>query len=533
MVEKPDSFGGRSEDNVEAIISEINHNNSDIRRQNIAYENLIESDSITNEKLWCKVVDFLSSAQRDSVDHLASEAVGNLYDYMITEEARLRREIGRLSLQREEISNSLAPELEDIKMQEELVAKHLPEISDSVHEIAEKIIGELAVERSEQIEQEIHEAQKEYQDFLKLYESAGEAWPIPKAVALPSSNNALEVDKDAELVIDIFPEPERPAALTTKQIAEKIRRRYPEEILKDASAFVALFLAEEPGRIYSYKDLAEALYGSDDQKNATKVNALISGYQLGKVTIIGDHLRKEGLVLQKGRRYKYNPETKKGFGVRNSVVRAIEPNKASSNETFIHKVEEAMFVDSSWETVPAEKVTDDDQLINDSKNDNLAVNLPDEKKPTIESSGSEDAIEDMTPDNIIDLRDDSVKEKNRKQIPEWEIKLEHDTRQMIETFEEQGLMDKKLPLSRAVFRRKTRSKMHGTKTMIDRALANGIINTQQTDINEPLELYQYICMSLQNDHPEVFSDKRRRKIAVKKVQKLVDDYFTGKKSNQR
>jgi tRNA A37 threonylcarbamoyltransferase TsaD len=139
----------------------------------------------------------------------------------------------------------------------------------------------------------------------------------------------------------------------------------------------------------------------------------------------------------------------------------------------------------------------------------------------------------MTPDNIIDLRDDSVKEKNRKQIPEWEIKLEHDTRQMIETFEEQGLMDKKLPLSRAVFRRKTRSKMHGTKTMIDRALANGIINTQQTDINEPLELYQYICMSLQNDHPEVFSDKRRRKIAVKKVQKLVDDYFTGKKSNQR
>ena len=49
------------------------------------------------------------------------------------------------------------------------------------------------------------------------------------------------------------------------------------------------------------------------------------------------------------------------------------------DDEFIHKVEEAMFVDSSWETVPAEKVTDDDQLINDSKNDNLAVNLPDEK----------------------------------------------------------------------------------------------------------------------------------------------------------
>jgi hypothetical protein len=410
MVEKPDSFGGRSEDNVEAIISEINHNNSDIRRQNIAYENLIESDSITNEKLWCKVVDFLSSAQRDSVDHLASEAVGNLYDYMITEEARLRREIGRLSLQREEISNSLAPELEDIKMQEELVAKHLPEISDSVHEIAEKIIGELAVERSEQIEQEIHEAQKEYQDFLKLYESAGEAWPIPKAVALPNNNNVLQVDKDTELVIDIFPEPERPNILTTKQIAEKIRRRYPEEILKDASAFVALFLAEEPGRIYSYKDLAEALYGKDDRKSTTKVNALISGFQLGKVTIIGDHLSKEGLVLQKGRRYKYNPETQKAFGVRNSVVRAIEPNKASSNETFIHKIEEDLFVDDSWETVPGEGLADGSHIIQDVKNNSSEINLPIEETPTTVASNTEDVIEDMTPDNIIDLRDDSVKE---------------------------------------------------------------------------------------------------------------------------
>ncbi|MBW3568995.1 helix-turn-helix domain-containing protein [Candidatus Parcubacteria bacterium] len=490
---------------------------SQIGDQNQLYSELVESGQVTIEPFREATTDYLTAEQGRTFQELAEAQAAAPYEQLADRERRLSAALGEVTAKLSSIEQQQQEEAASIHKEEELVAGRIPDLASRLSEIASRLENQMPNAAFEvKVEKTILE--DEYEAVADVYKVAGKAWPIPRLISTKQPEQITEITEpespDDLIEIDDFPE--ESDTLTKEEIAEKVRREYPEEVLSDASEYVGLLLAEEPGHIFTAEDLAEILYGKDETRGRSRINALISNYRLGKVDIIGETLYDKGLVFQHGERRSYNKTTGKPFGRHYPVFRAVPAEQPERNERVIHSDELAEWVNDDWHTI----ILDSFQTAEATESTGIALEIP--------RGPNEDMGESITQTMQIE----PPIERRQKERPEWEISFETAIQDVIASFEADGLMIEG-EVSRSLIRVKSSAGTMGTETMAARAVANKIISKGEVGNESKIPIYKYICMALQNTHSEIFTDRSKRKQAMAIAERSVNQYFEAAKTKKQ
>ena len=513
---------------IAKTVGEYDEINAEISHQNGLYSELIENDKLTIEPFWCATIDYLHEQQSESITKRDSVSGLEFFDDLYSKEKSVRDELGRLAAEVAALEQEQADEIDKIIEQEKMIVDKLPELKDKLDLIAQQLINQQIEKSTMAAKAKISVLEEEYQEISSLYETAGEAWPIPKVARV---NGSIEKENSEEgcAEIDIFPAPEKPR-LSNTEIAGRVKKNYPDDVLKDASAFVALFLVEEPGYIYSYQDLAEVLYGQNDRTHASRATALISAHRLNKNSIIADIMAEKGLVVQQGLRRKYDLESKKSYGAYTTVIRAVRPETLDQEEIIIrHYADESWIIDE-WKTITSASPSENEQIKSEPKMP--AENTAHETKEEI-NVDNEDEIVELTPEVTIDLREKKPNPVAReKKRPQWQIRFEKEVQEAIDIFELKGLLETDYPVGKALVNIKLESAIMGTDEMLKRALANKIITRTEAKGELPIDISKWICMYLQNTHGDIFGNRTNRRKAIQIVNDMLNRQFQSKKNKR-
>lgn len=540
------------EDN-QASFERANELASQIGEQNQLYSELVESGQITVKPIQEVTVDYLTKEQAQTFQSLLEAGATAPYEELALRELQLYAALGGVAAQLLSIEEQQKEETALIRKEEELVAGRIPELAPKLSEIASRLEQKLIAKTKAGLETQRAELESEYEALSRVYEIAGQAWPIPRLIStkqeLPVTETVEpEAPEQPDDLIDVDDFPEEKTSLTKEQVAERVRHRYPDEVLKDASEFVALFLAEEPKYIYTLDELADVLYGADEENRKGRVSALISNFELGKIDVIGRALLQQGLVFQRGKRKSYHKSTGKPFGRCHPVFRAVPIEEADNKERIVHSEETVDWVNDSWRTVifdPSKPRMNGNDTASPEKD---TVTAKEEIEGTIESQQPAQTtqpkdIEETSKIDGMPLNDSvsitatqseptSRQEVKKKPETEWKVELRKDVSDTIAQFEADGLMTEG-KLSRKLVRIKSSSRALGTETMAERAIKNRIISKDESSLDNELPVTTFICMALQNSHPEIFSNRYRRKQAIALIEATVSQYFERAKKRQR
>ncbi len=337
-------------DTAHRQFAKANRMASKLSEQNLLYIELLALGEIATSDMRDMTEGFLECEQDETFIHLMTAAETAPYTELAEHEKRLR------SLGGEDAAESDAEQIQRWRQESRVISRIIPEIRALLQEFISDHEAELVEMTQESSNSEQTEAEAEYQRVERLYEAAGKSWPIPlllsKARIKDLAPETINQDIGDEIIeVDSFPGESRP--LTKRQIAERVHRKYPESILKDASEFLALLLAEEPKHIFTSDELGEILYSRDqnEQQRRSKISALISSYELGKVRIIGGVLQEHGLVFQRGMRSSFHKDTGKKIGRSRPVFRAVPISEADEQERIVHSGQSLDWVTDSWHTV--------------------------------------------------------------------------------------------------------------------------------------------------------------------------------------
>ncbi len=355
----------------------------------------------------------------------------------------------------------------------------------------------------ESVEAEKAALDAEYQELESVYAVAGKAWAIPRLISTkqpePEPIPERQVIGTSGEFIEVDDFPESHPRLTKEEISEKVRRKYPDEVLKDASEFVGLLLAEESKHIFNLEDLGEILYGEDEENRRVRISALISNYERGKLNIIGGVLEGHGLVFQRGERRSYHKDSGQPFGSRYAVFRAVPVEQADRKERVVHSDEQVDWVNDGWHTVVfdptptrpdpsdetvSEIIAAENVRVDEVATEAAAVAEPPESEQLYSANGA-----GVMPSRNI-LSKLPSREAKKKKEPEWKVSFRDDISEAITHFETDGLMVEG-EVSRTVIRVKSSSRAMGTETMADRAVSNGIISRREVDSDLPIYKYIY------------------------------------------
>jgi hypothetical protein len=507
---------------------------SEIGLQNELYSSLVESGQVTLEPFQDATTEHLTAEQTNTFQVLREAEAAAPYEELGLKDVQLRAAIGSIATQLAEIEEGHAEEAALIRKEEELVAGRIPELAPKLSEIATKLQQGLVAKAKTELQARKVALEAEYESFSQQSEDIGQAWQIPRLVRTSQEEPELGPEEPDDLIeIDDFPEETH---ITKEQVAEKLHRKYPNEVLREASQFVALFLAEAPKYIYTLNELADVIYGTEEPNRKGRVSALISNFGLGKVDIIGRALAGQGMVFQRGERRRYTKSTGESFGRCHPVFRAVPFEEAENRDRIVHSDAEVDWVNDGWHTIiydydtnqPETTITIEVAPEDTTKVPPLAVS-----EPTI---AVDDAEAEMA-EEVSDVREQEatthppVKERRKRPEPEWKVELIRDVEQTIAQFVADELMQEGT-VGWKVVRLKSSSRTLGTETMSERGVNNRIISKAEGSVDSELPISKFICLALQNSHPDTFSNRSRRKQAIALVEQAIADHFESLRKNK-
>lgn len=283
------------------------------------------------------------------------------------------------------------------------------------------------------------------------------------------------------------------------------------------------------------------LYGTDEENRKSRVSALISNFELGKTDLIGQALSQQGLVFQRGERKSYHKSTGKRFGRCHPVFRAVPIEETNSKERIVHSEETVDWVNDGWHTVvfDTSKPRTNGSAASQEEDtvgtrEIIAVDTEQHETAAQPITSPEiDAAPTIKDEELPSNGSRSVSEpeprpaarpETKKAEPAWKVELKKEVAETIAQFERDGLMSAG-KLGWKLVRLKGSSRALGTETMAERAISNRIISRMESSTDSELPVSKFICMALQNSHPDIFSNRSRRVQAMALVEKAVSQYF--------
>lgn len=380
----------------------------------------------------------------------------------------------------------------------------------------------------------------------RLWELAGTAWAIPQLI---ESRGVQQETDDQIVALDEFPVEKETNERSV--IAEKVRRKNPEERLKDASIYLGLVLGEEPQTVFTYEQLGDSMYPDEVRETGThRVSALISNFELSKSEALGACLDDQGLVLQRGRRTYHKLKTHEKIGGYRAIFRTVPLEQAERHDTDSTIVNGLTRVDSGWKTVKPELVESSDQALGikstaeTAEQKKLHVSFHPTKNHSVEIGKSNPTgITDISGRGIpkepgLELIDIPYKKLVTKKLskPErsrglgWQEKLNRDIGSAMERLALDGLMIDE-DISAGVASQKCSSYIFGTRTALERLDSAKIISLRghSGDIHHfPLTPETRVVMAVFNPNQQLLSGGngiRRQKQALKIIKQAVESYF--------
>lgn len=508
------THAGTTESDIRALAL-VGSLNADITTQNDLYAEV--SENVSHIEFQDAVHNHISEAQSSTLRNLIE--LNPSYDRIVEQEKQLRAKIGQLDQRISAITQAGALNTTSIEGEKDYILSKLPSLETEIGVIASQIVQRMDSD-AERLLGKLVSSRDELRANLTKAESVlyGEenAWALPHIASVPESNTEGAPRRaeftESDLEIDAFPT-EKPI-LTPAEVVANVRKKY-EGRLDDASEFIGLILAEQPGSIYSLDELAALMYDASEENAKSRVSALISNYELGKVSIIGDTLSASSLVFQRGERKQYNPITDTAFGRGHPVFRATDPMSAATNERIIHAIDSGESkIDYDWKSVQVTEAELQTTL--------GAAPQPTEKYESDTESEFTEAEGETREDAITSIQSQTTA-SDKEQIAPWQIEFQHSIDETITTLADAGLLSAQ-ELSWATIARISASARIGTKTMAERAVSNKILSRRQARQDTEITPVQLIAMALQNSNPRIFDTRARRNTAIKMIEKSFRTY---------
>jgi hypothetical protein len=487
---------------------------NDIEVQNTLYSELVESGTLTLKQFQDTAAEYLINEQVSTFDKLKTFSEEAPYEELAISDLIISADLAAAALKLSNIEAEIEKETAILDEEQALVSTRIPELAPKLSEIALQIRQRMITNAKDEVEADIARLKAEYDSLVSLYTIAGKPWPLPRL--LPSVETE-EIDNDTHTgpvdIIEVDSFPGKNIEYTKAVVDEKLSRRHPESVERDASEFIALFLAESLKTAYTREELANVLYGEGAVNGAQRISALISNYRLGKVSIIGNTLSDEGLVLQYGERIKYNRENGRTFGQSKTIFRAVPISEIDKKEGILHA--DLNMVDTTWNTITP-SFSAEDPLIPDS----ITTETIELSQSIIVAEADDDITEFTQPENIIE----QVHPESEEVQLDWTERLLSDVEAAIQHFENDGIMIDGV-VTRRLMNTKSSSYIMGTDEMISRGVRNGIVKKSETSPEEPLAIHKFISMSVQNKYADIFGNRSRRKKALIIIEDAVRKHF--------
>lgn len=508
MTQLNEQFGDSWSKEVREAQEFVNLNNDEIATINDEWDQIsqhIEEKDIDNKKLIDTARTTLSEQQDNAVRTLLEVAKDvpyeDMVEYLSYYQDRVNTIRAKLASEALRISDSEAK----LRAQRDIIVGIAPSLAKPLESAVESEAAKLKSKILKATEAELVDAEKDLAQATNLFELTGKAWHIPDLVEVnyePAENEIVTIDR--------FPD-EREG--DSHAIAEKIRRTF-ESRLSDASLYLALLLSDKPGHIWTTGELGEAIYDDHDNaaRNETRVSALISNYRGGRSPKM-DELFGEDLVLQRGKRAKYDLKTKKRIPHTVKVVyRLVDKDTARKAQTIttLNREENTRQSYGDWE--PVEFDEPETLPINNeqpSKQSN-------EKNTTSAIKAEDEAVIDLA----LSLQDEVSHEA-------WVDDFTEKVHAAVEKFKELNLMDSK-EISWKILQKKSDSSGIATDTARKRAESRKIIKHSQSGKDATISMSQAILVYLGNSNKDIFDVARRRREAMRIVEEIVDGYFAAR-----
>jgi len=290
-----------------------------ITRQNTYYDARMSSGQVTDPVLRQGITDHFGDWQTVTLHEIAEALVSLPYERIVVHEQHLYNEIkattvGLADRETDAILGSLGliyqvaviNSIDSDYQIEAAQVNYQDEHEDPSH-------AAMITQRQQLI--------ADYRDLMGLYALAGKAWDIPDPF--------IEQDFMSDVVIDSFPE----RSIELAQVAQRVKRKYPEDIQKDASGLIALVLLDRPGQVFTNGDLATIIHEKNTPRDRKRINARIWAHDHEESAIIKDLLADAGLVLQQGVRIVVDNDGRQI--ARMKIYRAIAPGQETIRERTI------------------------------------------------------------------------------------------------------------------------------------------------------------------------------------------------------
>lgn len=459
---------------------------------------------------------------KDHTEQKAEEVLGEVidatkdapYEEIPLQRAILEEEIGRLSLELADTQVKVESKIETIETTKADAIKILPELEDKAEELAKQLSKEIAQSDREIVNKELNYVKKELEELDTLEEITSRAWPVPKLIkAVRDYKEAKKIEKREAKKAERAKKAEQQdnAEQAAKTKPEKVKKTEQSEsdkpkgqetrtYIKDASKTLAEWLTEEPGEAFSFKELAEALYGDVDNINtkAAVVRTLIKNYSEGKNPLMSRVIDDSNLVLQMGWRQSIDKDTKQVTGRKVRVLRAITLQQEAENFGTNEVTKDYAY--SDWE------------------------NLNDSKAIREKLSKTEAPVELKDGDSIDLQPEQAVNDAEFK----WQNEFQEAVNDVIGKLSTEGVLINQ-PIVRKVLRQISGSNIAGTKTSIERGIKNKIISKNQSGLNAELHPWQVVALALQNTNGKVLSNRRWNRTAIDMIKQSVDQFFKSQK----
>ena len=360
--------------------------------------------------------------------------------------------------------------------EDQLILELLPELKDQLAQLPHP--STLDVDIAD-LEQQLAELDNRY---AKLFA----AWAIPRLID-PSG----QVKSEPELVFtDTFPTDEERRCNVTGVVGD---RRPSEYRLNSASRVTAEILGEDPGLIWTAKELGEFIYPEDVDNSDSRIAAVMTycfNYKEGKE--FWEYLKEKGLVAQRGTRQYFKDG--KPFGRTIYVYRAIRQSEASEVE--VTEISSDGTYSDNWPSISSEDTGLED--------------------------GSEEYPVDVEPSSIqeeptdlptgTEVRPETDAEKNARLLEEKCEKLLRDAAGHFERLiVEAGLTPDSVDISlnNPRISQAIGSASFGTRTNQTKALKAHIISEREVRYRQVNTVAQVIAMAILNSNQKEFSAHKR------------------------
>jgi hypothetical protein len=332
----------------------VNVINDQIIDQNDNYENLITSQKIKTEEFRHEATEYLVGEQAKSFKNLIDVSSELDYEGIGLRHVALCEAMGRICSRLASLEEQQRQDTEQIREEKELIISYLPEIAAKIGETAIRLEQNMPVwVKIQELKNEKCQLDSELIESEKMIDNFG-LWIMPSL--FPSQNLYSRPMEQAnptnESHIDRFVTEKTAREISKEQAIEKVKRQFLGKEL-NASKYLSRLLAAEPGLAYSYTELAEAIYGADGRREVICVGSLISNYERGQVDVIGEVLGSVNLVLQRGERQKIDLISKKPYGRKHMIFRAVPTENVATNVQILYE-DLAEPIIERWKKVEAE-----------------------------------------------------------------------------------------------------------------------------------------------------------------------------------